>query len=251
MSVGHQPDEAYFDRMAAHARTHWWYEGRRRLVAGLLGGRLVPGARVLDVGCGTGDNLAMLAEVAGGPVVGVELSAHAVARAPLGPTGTRVAVARAEELPLAPASVDLACAMDVVEHLDDDVAALEEVRRVLRPAGLLLVTVPAYQWLWSAHDDRAAHRRRYVRPEVEAVVRRAGFDVERSSYFNSFLVPPAVLLRRTPLRRLAGEHDEEVGESSAAVGRVMGGLSSAERWRLARGRLPFGLSIFVLARRAR
>ena len=77
-----QPDVHYFDVMAEQARTHWWYEGRRHLVADLLGGRLPAGARVVDVGCGTGDNLAMLEAVGGGPVLGIELSEYAVAHAP-------------------------------------------------------------------------------------------------------------------------------------------------------------------------
>lgn len=249
MTIDHQPDEAYFDRMAAHARTHWWYEARRHLVTELLTGRLASGSRVIDVGCGTGDNLATLAAVAAGPVSGVEISRHALGRVPPGPAGTRVAEARAEDLPYASGSADLVTSMDVVEHLDDDLVALVEYRRVLRPGGLLVLTVPAYRWLWSAHDERAAHRRRYTRRRLEAVVRDAGFSVERCGYYNSFLVPPAAALRRTPLRRLAGEHDEEIGESSPAVSRAMTALCALERRWLRRHELPVGLSVYLVGRR--
>lgn len=245
----HQPDDAYFDRMAHHARTHWWYEGRRRLVSEALQGRLAPGAVVVDVGCGTGDNLAALEAAAGGvTATGVELSARAIRHVTRGPAGGRVAVAVAERLPYATGVADLLASMDVIEHLDDDSVALAEYGRVLRPGGLLLLTVPAYQWLWSGHDDMAAHRRRYSRPRLVAVVADSGFDVERCTYFNSFLVPPAVLLRRTPLRRLAGDADDDVGASSPAVGRIMGAASAAERRLLGRRQVPFGLSILLLAR---
>lgn len=246
----HQPDDAYFDRMALHARTHWWYQGRRRLVADVLTGRLPPHAMVIDVGCGTGDNLTTFDELArSGSVCGVELSAHAIRHVPAGPAGTRAAIALAEHLPYATGAADLLASMDVIEHLDDDHAGLAEYRRVVRPGGLLLLTVPAYQWLWSAHDEMAAHRRRYTRRGLVAVADAAGFEVERCTYYNSFLVPPAAVLRRTPLRRLAGEIDDEVGGSSAAVSRVMRGLGAIERRIIGQLSMPFGLSILLIARR--
>lgn len=249
--IDHQPDPTYFDVMAAHARSHWWYEGRRRLVAEVLAGRLPRGATVLDVGCGTGDNLATLeALTGGGPVNGFELSAYAIRHAPVGPVGARVSVARAEALPCRSGSADLVACMDVLEHLDDDAVALEELRRVLRPGGLLLLTVPAYQWLWGSHDVAAAHRRRYSRPSVLRVTEAAGFTTERCTYFNSFLVPPAAALRRTPLRRLSAGADDEVGASAPVVAKAMSAFSRAERSVIRRGsRIPFGLSVLVLARR--
>jgi SAM-dependent methyltransferase len=245
---GPQPDVAYFDVMAQQARSHWWYEGRRRLVTQILTDRLPVESRVLDVGCGTGDNLDTLEEASGGPAVGAEFSVYAVAHARLD-SPRRVLVARAEALPVRSMSVDLVASMDVIEHLDDDIVALREFRRALSPGGLLLLTVPAYQWLWSDHDDWAAHRRRYTSPRLVQTVESAGFVVLQTSYFNSFLLPPAVLLRRTPLRRLVRSSDDEVGTTNAAIARVMGSLSRSERWVLRRRRVPFGLSIVMLARR--
>ena len=242
---GHQPDAAYFDTMARHARTHWWYQGRRSLVRDTLRRFTIPDGHVLDVGCGTGDNMEMLAEVVGRPVVGTDLSAHALRHAARG----RTEIALAEHLPVATATCGLVASMDVVEHLDDDLVGLREYRRVLVPRGLLLLTVPAYQWLWGEHDVRAAHRRRYRVGGLVSVVEAADFEVVHTTYYNSFLVPPAAALRRTPLRRFVSETDEEVGNTSPFVSKVMTRLSNVERRLALRGWVPFGLSILLVARR--
>ncbi len=243
-------DEHYFDVMARQAQVHWWYRARRALVTQMLAGGLSPPARVIDVGCGTGDNLAALDSAAGGPVVGVELSPYAIRHAPHSPHGeVRVGVARAEQLPFPDACADLVTSMDVIEHLDDD-AALADYRRVLRPGGKLLLTVPAYQWLWGDHDVWAAHRRRYSRRTLVSAVERAGFRPSRVTYFNSFLVPPAAVLRRTPARHLVKGEQDEVGAASPTVDRVMTSLATLERRWARRRPVPFGLSIACLAHRA-
>jgi SAM-dependent methyltransferase len=243
--LDHQPDAAYFDTMARHARTHWWYEGRRALVRETLRRVAVPDGLVLDVGCGTGDNMEMLAGVAGGLVIGTDLSTFALRHAAAGRTG----IALAENLPIRTGTAGLVASMDVVEHLDDDLVGLREYRRVLAPSGLLLLTVPAYEWLWGEHDVWAAHRRRYRVGGLRSVVQTAGFEVLHTTYFNSFLVPPAAVLRRTPMRRLVKESDEEVGNTSPFVSKVMTQLSNAERRLALRGWVPFGLSILLIGRR--
>jgi SAM-dependent methyltransferase len=245
-----QPDAAYFDTMARHARTHWWYDGRRALVHRTLDRFAVPKGFVLDVGCGTGDNLEMLTEAAGAAALGTDLSAYALRHAVRGPSGgVRTVVALAEDLPVATGVCGLVASMDVVEHLDDDLIGLLEYRRVLVSRGLLLLTVPAYQWLWGEHDERAAHRRRYRARSLVSVVEAAGFEVLHTTYYNSFLVPAAAALRRTPLRRVVKETDEEVGNTSPLVSKVMTKLSNAERRLALRGSVPFGLSILLVGRR--
>ena len=249
-TIDHQPDAAYFDTMARHARTHWWYVGRRALVEETLSRFAVPAGLVLDVGCGTGDNLEMLTRAAGASAVGTDLSPYALQHARRGPQGgIRTAVARAEALPFASEVCGLVASMDVVEHLDDDYIGLREYRRVLVSRGVLLLTVPAYEWLWGEHDVRAAHRRRYRVGQLVRVVESAGFEVVHTTYYNSFLVPAAAVLRRTPLRRLVHETDEEVGNTSPFVSKVMTRLSRSERRLAVRRRVPFGLSILLVGRR--
>ena len=192
--------------------------------------RWPPGATVIDVGCGTGDNLGALD--VGGRADGGRGRAVGVRRAPRPPRRAAAGCGPAWPGPSTcrsrPACADLVTSMDVIEHLDDD-AALAEYRRVVRPGGRVLLTVPAYQWLWSDHDTWAAHRRRYSRRTLVAAVAPLGPRPRRVTYFNSFLVPPAAVLRRTPARRLVKGEQDEVGASSPAVDRVMTGLAGLER----------------------
>jgi SAM-dependent methyltransferase len=99
------------------------------------------------------------------------------------------------EMPLADATFELAASLDVIEHLEDDLGALRELRRVVAPGGALLVTVPAYQWLWSGHDEINHHHRRYTRASLQRIGEQAGWRQVRTTYFNSLLLPIAVVLR--------------------------------------------------------
>src|ERR1041385_4002474 len=170
---------------------HWWFVGRRKIIesfikriCGDLGKRR---PRILDVGCGTGANLQMLANY--GVAEGVDISpealefcrARGLSKVRLGPV---------EALPFADASFDLVTGLDVVEHLDDDVAGLSELRRVLRPGGRALLFVPAFMFLWGVQDDISHHRRRYTRAELTAAIEQAGLSVERLTYANiTFFLP--------------------------------------------------------------
>lgn len=183
---------------------HWWFRGRREVIAALLAqAELEPGARILDAGCGTGRNLEDLAPR--GEVRGVDMSADAVAfceRRGVGP----VDQAPLEQLPYEDGAFDVVLACDVIEHIPDDERALRELRRVTADDGRLLVTVPAYRWLWSGHDESHHHQRRYRRSELLERVRAAGWEPTLTTYFNTLLLPPIAAartlerLRRRPPR---------------------------------------------------
>jgi SAM-dependent methyltransferase len=206
---------------------------------------------LVDVGCGTGDNIGALVDASGCAAVGTDLSLYALNHAPRSASGASlVSMAFGEALPFPSASADVLTCMDVIEHVDDDELVLREFGRVLRPGGVVLLTTSAYMWMWSEHDVWAAHRRRYTARGLADVTTRAGFEVLRTTYYNSVLLAPAWLLRRTPLHRLVKTSNDEVGASSPLVDRVFTAVSSAERRWVARHRMPFGLSILLVARRA-
>jgi ubiquinone/menaquinone biosynthesis C-methylase UbiE len=193
-----------YDEMRALEDRHWWFRGRRRVLAPLLRQSLeASGARVaLEVGCGTGGNLAHFsARFPGTRFLGVDFDAGAVAYC--AERGLAHAVVRADgtRLPVRDASVDCVLAIDIIEHFEDDHALLCELRRVLKPRGELVVNVPHHPWLWSPHDAVLHHKRRYARGELQRKLVAAGFRVERERGFNFLLLPPIALVRLLRARR--------------------------------------------------
>lgn len=229
--------------------SHWWFVGRRKIIVSFLEhairdiSKLRP--RILDVGCGTGANLQMLSKF--GVAEGVDVSTEALdfcrARGL-----AKVKQGAAESLPYEDASFDLVTALDVVEHLDDDVAGLREIKRVLRPGGRSLLFVPAFMFLWGVQDDISHHRRRYRIPELKARLSRAGLSIERATYANmTFFLPillGRLLMKLTGLRP-ASENNINIGALNGLLARVLG----AESWWLKRMNFPFGVSIICVARK--
>jgi SAM-dependent methyltransferase len=228
---------------------HWWYRGRRRIIRAELDQLPLPAhARVLDAGCGSGRTLEELTDY--GEVAGIELSPDAAELARGRGLG-EIVVGRLEQLPWEPDHFDLITCLDVIEHTPDDRLTLAELRRVCRPGGFLLVTVPAYQALWSRHDEANHHYRRYSRQALTGAASTAGWIVERMSSFNSLLLAPAAAVRLAQRRLGTGTgytNDLDVGPAwlNDALEQP---LRLEARW-LARGRtLPAGLSLLAVLRK--
>ncbi|HLW95864.1 MAG TPA: class I SAM-dependent methyltransferase [Solirubrobacteraceae bacterium] len=172
---------------------HWWYRGRRRIIDELISGlKLGSGAQILDAGCGSGRNMIDLAEL--GTVTGVEISDASVERARQRDVG-EVLQCSLTDLPLPSDAFDVAVCLDVIEHVEDEQGALGEMLRVVRPGGSLVITVPAYQWLWSNHDVINHHFRRYTSRTLSRATKQAGWKTVRLSYFNAALLPVAIPYR--------------------------------------------------------
>jgi SAM-dependent methyltransferase len=227
---------------------HWWYRGRRRIIRSELDKLPLPaGARVLDAGCGSGRTLEELQSY--GEVHGIELSPEAAEIAKGRGIGD-VRIGRLEDLPWEDGIFDLVTCLDVIEHTPDDRATLRELRRVTKPGGWLLVTVPAYQALWSSHDEANHHYRRYARDALRSAAVDAGWLVERVTSFNSLLLAPAAAVRiaqRRQSRRAGANHDPALRLGPAWLNDALERpLRLEARW-LARGRtLPAGLSLLVV-----
>jgi len=229
---------------------HWWYAGRRRIIRSFLA-RVCQNfqaqrPRILDVGCGTGANLELLAEF--GETEGVDISHDALAFCRERGFGN-VRHGAAERLPHDDNTFDVVTALDVIEHLDDDLASLKEMRRVLRTNGRVLLFVPAFMFLWGVQDDVSNHRRRYRLKELERVVEQAGFEVERATYANITFFAPILLVRTfmrlARIRPSSGDFKINVPAFNGVLGRVFG----AERFWLSRLNFPFGVSALCVARR--
>jgi SAM-dependent methyltransferase len=229
-------------------RSHWWHVGRRKIIAGFVEAicREVKDrrARILDVGCGTGANLLMLSQY--GDAEGVDISEDALAFCRERGLD-QVKLGAAEALPYDDGTFDLVTALDVVEHMDDDVAALREMRRVLRPEGRVLLFVPTFMFLWGVQDEVSHHRRRYRLPELRRVLDEAGFEVERSTYANITFFPPILLIRQ--FMRLTGmKTSSENTINVSAFNGVFGWFFGLESAVLRHMNIPFGVSGLCVAR---
>lgn len=251
--------------MLDHEDRHWWYRGRRRIVcdelAQLPSG---PGVDVLDAGCGSGRLLDELTDY--GHVAGLDLN----------PDSVEIARSRGhedvrqgpvEDMPWPDETFDLIVTLDMVEHTADDRVTLRELRRVTKDGGQLLMTVPALQALWSSHDVFNNHYRRYDRQVMRALAADTGWTIERMTYFNSLLLPPAAAVRllRRRRHRAAIEHGKAAANGNGNGDEYASDVELTPSWlspalelplrieaawlRGARRTLPAGLSLLSVLRR--
>lgn len=234
-----------YREMAELQAAHWWFVARRRILAEFIGQlSLPPPADILEIGCGAGGNLSMLS--AFGRVRAMESDDHARDIA-IRLTGVPiVAGGLPEPVPFADGAFDLVCLLDVLEHIQDDRAALGRAGRLLKNGGRLLVTVPAYAWLWSAHDNAHHHQKRYTATMLRRCSREAGLEVRFLGYFNALLFPVIAAVR------LVGKMAGATGESSDAVlpapwlNNLLAGIFSFERHLLRHRLFPCGTSVLAV-----
>ena len=238
-------DRAIYDRMALIDAEHWWFAARRRIVGALIAKQvpLKPGARILEVGAGTGSNLAMLQALGEVDAIEPDEAARALASRRGGfavgggllPDGVRLEDGR----------YDLIVLLDVLEHIERDRASLRVLRDKLAPGGRLLLTVPAAPWLWSAHDVAHHHKRRYTARTLHDTLFDGGFKVRHMSHFNSLLYPLVAAARVAA--RITGRGGGDDAMPPGPVNAVLGRVFAAERYWVARRRLPFGVSLLAVA----
>jgi len=237
-------DRIVYDRMAAHDSTHWWYRARRDILADYLTreGKLPADARILEIGCGTGHNLPMLAAFGTVDAIEIDPAARAIASARLGRPVGAAPLPQLTDVPRG--SYDLIAVLDVVEHIEDDVAALKAMADCLAPGGKILVTVPAHQWLWSAHDVVNHHHRRYSKSTLAAAIAKAGLSHNGLRYFNSLLFPLAAAARIAG--RLRGKDDSDDSPPPPLLNAIFERIFRAERHLVGRVPMTPGVSIVTL-----
>ncbi len=229
-------------------RDHWWYAARRKILDRVLSevhAEGVPAGTLLDLGCGVGANLPMLEKY--GQTLGVDMSPEAVefCKAQGIENVTRADLDHLEGVPANSASVVLLA--DVIEHLDDEGPCLQAAYDALAPGGALIVTVPAFMFLWSPADDFAHHRRRYTAPELEQVIAPL-FAIQHLTYFNTFLFG-LVLAGRATEKLLRRQGDDTYAVPPPVVNQVLKTIFGAESLLVPRRKLPFGVSLLCVARK--
>ena len=234
-----------YDRMAELDQRHWWYRARREVLAALIRRKtaLPQDARILEIGCGTGHNLAMLQKFGSVEAIEVDPAARAVAEKRL---GHEVGSAPLPDLNGVPErAFDLIGSFDVIEHIEDDAAALASIARRLKPGGRFVMTVPAHQWMWSAHDEVNHHKRRYSKAGLKRLVEDSPLKLEAIGYFNSLLFPLAVGARLAG--KVTGKDDSDDKLPPAPLNAALEKAFAAERHLIGRVALPPGLSLFAVA----
>jgi SAM-dependent methyltransferase len=230
--------------------SHWWFVGRRAILESFLRSIVAKLARsgaplrILDVGCGTGANLEMLSQF--GNAEGVDVSDDALEFCRR--KGLTVQKGLAETLPYEDESFDITTALDVVEHLDDDIAGLKEMYRVTKTGGYSLIFVPAFMWLWGVQDDISNHRIRYTKQQIVERLEQAGYKVERATYANFTFFAP-ILGGRTLMKLTGIKPESENNITVSALNGFFGKIFSAERFWLDKFNFPFGVSIVITARK--
>lgn len=239
-------------RIHALEDRHFWFVARRRLVRCLLDPLLAsmstPSPSLIDVGCGTG-SLALELSSAGLTVVAADLNVPGLERIAREKRGRMLAIqANAEQIPVIDSTFDAAIALDVLEHADDR-RVMFEIARVLKPGGSVIVTVPAFRFLWSSRDEDAGHQRRYSKADMRHLLRHASLDLVDMRFYQCLLLPVVVVTRWWGRRSRASQRMEE--QPSPWLNRLCLAINDFEvkvggvvRW-------PFGSSLAVIARKPR
>jgi len=238
-------ERVLYQQMAELDHRHWWYRARRRILAELIRREARPpaNAQILEIGCGTGHNLAMLSGF--GHIDGLELDdeARALSEKRL---GRKVMSSPLPELAeVSNRHYDLIGAFDVIEHIENDRAALASIATKLKPGGKFVMAVPAHQWMWSAHDVVNHHKRRYSKRSLKALIEGSPLQLDKIGYFNSLLFPLALAERAAS--KLRGKESAAVALPPAPLNAALEKVFGLERHLVGRLPLPIGLSLFAVA----
>lgn len=237
-------DEAIYHKNAAYEESHWWFKGRRCIIEKVLNNLSFPSKpQILEMGCGTGGNLSLLSQY--GEVYGVELDDFAINYALKRHIAPVLTGSLPHDIPYEDGFFDLIVLLDVLEHVEEDGLSLVQLYKKLKPGGYLLITVPAFPALWSAHDDAHHHKRRYTLKTLAPIVREAHYNIIFHSYMNTILFPIIAVLRV-----IKGSHgSDDLFMPPDILNNLLYNIFAIERHLLSLLSLPFGTSLLFLARK--
>jgi SAM-dependent methyltransferase len=248
-------DPRYYETYYRHEDHHWWFRWRYEMIIQLIRDlNLGPSPRILDAGCGTGQMLKHLETV--GVAFGIDSSPQAVSFAHSRGV-QRLVRGSINAIPFPANTFDCVVALDVIEHVEDDLDILQSLHDVVKSDGRLVVTVPAFQSLWSQHDVINHHKRRYSSAHLRRVIEQSGFAIERITYCNTALCVPVFAARKFKniahdLRSGHGNGEEDaksdLAEYPKIVNEALFRLMHLETQVMHHVNLPFGVSVLAVAR---
>jgi 2-polyprenyl-3-methyl-5-hydroxy-6-metoxy-1,4-benzoquinol methylase len=244
-------DDSLYEEMYRTEKRHWWFVGRRAVVRNMMSRFVDPEDknrwRICEVGCGAGGNLEDLADRH--EVVGVDASERALefARKRLGANAKYGSLP--DDIDLPRDSFDIVLSTDVFEHVEDDLGSAKTAVSLLRQGGILVATVPAYQWLYSPRDKHHQHFRRYGKRQFAELFEQEDVRVELLSYYNTFLFPAAAAARLWSKYAGREEQPGDLQVPASPLNAALATLFGAEKWLLGRVPSPFGLSLIAVVRK--
>ncbi|TSC67989.1 MAG: type 11 methyltransferase [Parcubacteria group bacterium Gr01-1014_72] len=242
-------DISIYHGIAAIERNNWWYKARRDVISSLLKSfnkdGSTTGKRVLSVGCGVGGEIVFLKKY--GEVFGIDSNKTAIDFCVTAGLSKEVRCADAEHLPFSDNSFDTLFVLDVMEHVNNDDAAMKEIYRVLKIGGTLVLTVPAFQVLWTRSDERSHHHRRYTKRQVVSMVRKNNFIILKASYFNTLLFVPIAMIKLLtrvyePKKMVGKEVNTPIPFVNALLYRIFRLEATLLKW----VNFPFGISVIAI-----
>ena len=235
-----------FQKMLKLESSHWWFVARRKIIQKAINNLDLPrNIRILDAGCGNGDNLSLLSTF--GDLVAFEKNEYALKTAKSKKIGEIYKAELPDKLPnTVKTNFDLIVLLDVLEHIDDDSKSLTTVRKLMNNKGIILITVPAFQWLWSEHDVIHHHKRRYSKSELREKLDSSGFRIKYISYFNTLLFPFA-LVERIGQKIFSSSNPEILELPNNKINFLLEKIFSLEAIFMNKISLPFGLSLVAIA----
>ncbi len=234
-----------YQKMHDLEKTNWWYTSRRKLISLFLRKYVPKWNRILDVGCGTGANGLEFSK--NYDYTGIDSNPEAIKFSKN--TLKNVCLMNAENLKFKRNSFSAVLYLDVLEHLKNERIALKSIRNILKEDGTLIITVPAFMFLWSDHDKFLHHYRRYSQKELESLLSASGFKVLRKTYWNSFLFLPVLILRK--IKSIFGSSSSDLEEVHPLVNSLLTGILNLEAFLISKGiNFPFGISIVLIAKKS-
>lgn len=241
-------ESSIYTLMTSLEASHWWFAARRAIAENIIRKlRLPTDARILDAGCGTGGNLAMLSRY--GQVHAMELDDQARQMANAKGIAQVLSGKLPDKVPYQQEQFDLIALLDVLEHVEDDRSTLKVLGSLLKPDGYLLISVPAFPFLWSKHDEVHHHKRRYFLGELKSKLENAGLEVAYSSYFNTILFPLIFGARQLRKFRTNKRESGDLTMPHPLINWLLFAVFSSERFVLGRWCLPLGVSAMAIARK--
>ena len=249
-------EQDYYEEMLKTQNSNWWFIGRRNIIHSQIEKlNLKDNSEILEAGCGTGGNLELLAEF--GNVSAFEMNEYALVASKkisgklMSKINNSIELASGycpDNIPFKEKKFDLICMLDVIEHIEEDDVTLLNLKSKLNNNGYILLTVPAYNWLWSKHDEINHHKRRYSKNSIKKLIQDKDMKLVKISYFNSFLFPIAAIVRFLNLEMNVKKKEVKNNRSiiNITINWVLSKIFSFERYLLKIFNFPFGLSIIVI-----